>query len=44
MKRQHFVPLCRQALKILKEIRQLTYEEGNDAGLILLDVMTHSNP
>ncbi|WP_445235756.1 tyrosine-type recombinase/integrase, partial [Escherichia coli] len=34
MKRQHFVPLCRQALKILKEIRQLTYEEGNEAGLI----------
>ncbi|EKE7604266.1 site-specific integrase, partial [Salmonella enterica] len=34
MKRQHFVPLCRQALKILKEIRQLTYEEGNEAELI----------
>ena len=27
--------LCRQALKMLKEIRQLTYEEGNEAGLIL---------
>lgn len=44
MKRQHFVPLCQQAVTILKEIRQLTYEEGNDAGLILPAAMTHSNP
>ena len=35
MKRKHFVPLCKQAMKILKEIRQLTYEEGHDDGLIL---------
>lgn len=34
MKRKHFVPLCKQAMKILKEIRQLTYEEGHDDGLI----------
>lgn len=34
MKRKHFVPLCKQAMKILKEIRQLTYEEGQDDGLI----------
>lgn len=34
MKRKHFVPLCQQAMKILKEIRQLTYEEGHDDGLI----------
>ncbi|HHS9832582.1 TPA: tyrosine-type recombinase/integrase [Klebsiella variicola subsp. variicola] len=34
MKRKHFVPLCKQAIKILKEIRQLTYEEGQDDGLI----------
>jgi integrase len=34
MKRKHFVPLCKQAMRILKEIRQLTYEEGNDDGLI----------
>ncbi|POK86673.1 tyrosine-type recombinase/integrase [Klebsiella pneumoniae] len=35
MKRKHFVPLSKQAMKILKEIRQLTYEEGHDDGLIL---------
>lgn len=34
MKRKHFVPLCKQAMKILKEIQQLTYEEGHDGGLI----------
>ncbi|AUV26816.1 MULTISPECIES: tyrosine-type recombinase/integrase [Enterobacteriaceae] len=34
MKRKHLVPLCKQAMKILKEIRQLTYEEGHDDGLI----------
>ncbi|ENH0843022.1 integrase arm-type DNA-binding domain-containing protein [Escherichia coli] len=34
MKRKHFVPLCKQAMKILKEIRQLTYEEGQVDGLI----------
>lgn len=34
MKRKHFVPLCKQAMKILKEIRQLTYEEGQDDRLI----------
>ena len=34
MKRKHFVPLCKQAMKILKKIRQLTYEEGQDDGLI----------
>ncbi|EJM5007055.1 integrase arm-type DNA-binding domain-containing protein [Salmonella enterica] len=34
MKRKHFVPLCKQAMRILKEIRQLTYEEGNNDGLI----------
>ncbi|EMX8596755.1 integrase arm-type DNA-binding domain-containing protein [Enterobacter hormaechei] len=34
MKRKHFVPLCKQAIRILKEIRQLTYEEGQDDGLI----------
>ncbi|EBD2438057.1 DUF4102 domain-containing protein [Salmonella enterica] len=34
MKRKHFVPLCKQAMRILKEIRQLTYEEGNNEGLI----------
>ncbi|MDV5429851.1 tyrosine-type recombinase/integrase [Klebsiella quasipneumoniae] len=34
MKRKHFVPLCKQAMKLLKEIRQLTYEEGQDDGLI----------
>ncbi|HHH2891983.1 TPA: tyrosine-type recombinase/integrase [Citrobacter freundii] len=34
MKRKHFIPLCKQAMKILKEIRQLTYEEGQDDGLI----------
>ncbi|WP_167732422.1 tyrosine-type recombinase/integrase, partial [Escherichia coli] len=34
MKRKHFVPLCKQAIRILKEIRQLTYEEGHDDGLI----------
>jgi integrase len=33
MKRKHFVPL-KQAMRILKEIRQLTYEEGQDDGLI----------
>jgi hypothetical protein len=44
MKRKHFVPLCKQAMKILKEIRQLTYEEGQDDGLILLAVMTRLSP
>lgn len=34
MKRKHFVPLCKQAMRILKEIQQLTYEEGHDDGLI----------
>ncbi|MBD8164591.1 tyrosine-type recombinase/integrase [Erwinia persicina] len=34
MKRKHFAPLCKQAMRILKEIRQLTYEEGHDDGLI----------
>lgn len=34
MKRKHFVPLCKQAMKILKEIQQLTYEEGHNDGLI----------
>ena len=34
MKRKHFVPLCKQAMRILKEIRQLTYEEGHYYGLI----------
>lgn len=34
MKCKHFVPLCNQTMKILKEIRQLTYEEGHDDGLI----------
>lgn len=34
MKCKHLVPLCKQAMKILKEIRQLTYEEGHDDGLI----------
>ncbi|WP_122095637.1 integrase arm-type DNA-binding domain-containing protein [Rahnella sp. Larv3_ips] len=34
MKRKHFVPLCKQAMRILKEIRQLTYKEGHDDGLI----------
>lgn len=34
MKRKHFVPLCKQAIRILKEIRQLTYEEGHDDRLI----------
>lgn len=34
MRRKHFVPLCKQAMKILKEIRQLTYEEGHDDALI----------
>ncbi|MBF1995955.1 integrase arm-type DNA-binding domain-containing protein [Serratia symbiotica] len=34
MKRKHFIPLCKQAMKILKEIRQLTYEEGHDDALI----------
>ena len=34
MKRKHFVPLCKQAMRILKEIRQLTYEEGHDDRLI----------
>lgn len=34
MKRKHFVPLCKQAMRILKEIRHLTYEEGHDDGLI----------
>lgn len=34
MKRKHFVPLCNQAMRILKEIQQLTYEEGHNDGLI----------
>ena len=34
MKRQHIVPLCRQAIEILSEIKHLTYEDGNDDGLI----------
>ena len=34
MKRQHIVPLCRQAIEILSEIKLLTYEDGNDDGLI----------
>jgi len=34
-KRKHFVPLSKQAMWILKEIRQLTYEGGHDGGLIL---------
>ncbi|WP_421505020.1 tyrosine-type recombinase/integrase [Erwinia rhapontici] len=34
MRRKHFVPLCKQAMKILKEIQELTYEEGLDDGLI----------
>ncbi|WP_300002489.1 integrase arm-type DNA-binding domain-containing protein [uncultured Cedecea sp.] len=34
MKRQHIVPLCRQAIEILSEIKHLTYEDGNEDGLI----------
>lgn len=34
MKRKHFIPLCRQAIVLLNEIKQLTYEEGNDDGFI----------
>lgn len=34
MKRKHFIPLCRQAIALFKEIKQLTYEDGNDAGFI----------
>ncbi|MCA6960984.1 tyrosine-type recombinase/integrase [Pectobacterium odoriferum] len=34
MKRKHIIPLCRQALEILNEIRHLTYEDGNEDGLI----------
>lgn len=34
MKRKHFIPLCRQAIVLLKDIKQLTYEDGNDAGFI----------
>ncbi len=32
MKRKHFIPLCRQAIVLLEEIKQLTYEDGNDDG------------
>ncbi|MGF6101216.1 integrase [Enterobacter sp. A4] len=34
MKRKHFIPLCRQAIVLLKEIKQLTYEDDNDYGFI----------
>lgn len=34
MKRKHFIPLCRQAIVLLEEIKQLTYEDGNDDGFI----------
>jgi len=34
MKRKHFIPLCRQANVLLAEIKQLTYEDGNDDGFI----------
>lgn len=34
MKRKHIIPLCRQAIEILSEIKLLTYEDGNDNGLI----------
>ena len=34
MKRQHIVPLCRQAIEILSEIKLLTYEDGNNNGFI----------
>ena len=34
MKRKYFIPLCRQAIVLLKEIKQLTYEDGNDDGFI----------
>lgn len=34
MKRKHFIPLCRQAIVLLNEIKQLTYEEGNEDGFI----------
>ncbi len=34
MKRKHFIPLCHQATGLLKEIKQLTYGEGNDDGFI----------
>ena len=31
MKRKHFIPLCRQAIVLLEEIKQLTYEDGNES-------------
>ncbi|GKV84829.1 integrase [Pectobacterium carotovorum subsp. carotovorum] len=34
MKRKHIIPLCRQAIEILNEIKRLTHEDGNDDGLI----------
>lgn len=34
MKRKHFIPLCRQAIMLLEDIKQLTYEDGNDDGFI----------
>lgn len=34
MRRKHFIPLCRQAMELLKEIKLLTYENGNDDGFI----------
>lgn len=34
MRRKHFIPLCRQAMELLNEIKVLTYENGNDDGFI----------
>lgn len=32
MKRKHFIPLCRQAMALLNEIKVLTYENGSEDG------------
>ncbi len=34
MRRKHYVPLCRQAVAILKELKDLTYDISGDGGFI----------
>ncbi|TCT88992.1 hypothetical protein EDC48_107179 [Gibbsiella quercinecans] len=39
MRRKHYVPLCSQALAILEELKDLTYDVNGDEGLSLRVVM-----
>lgn len=35
MRRKHYVPLCHQALAILEELKDFTYDVNGDHGFIL---------